>query len=126
MRANLSLVGPIFASSLLNRLHIMMTTMLTLTLLTSIAILIVIRRLRPLAEQIQKDGSEDINNNKHNHHILSSKTDNNQSELGLILSSKNSYTTLIQHDDDDVFLSTKSQSNGDHLQHRTSNHQNKI
>ncbi|CAF1235078.1 unnamed protein product [Adineta ricciae] len=120
-----TIVGPIFASSLLNRLHIMMTAMLILTLFTSISILIVIRRLLPLAEQTQTDGLEDINNNIHNHHILSSKTDNNQSELGLILPSKNSYTTLIQHDDDDVFLRTKSQSNGDR-QHRTSNHQNKI
>ena len=99
--------------------------MLILTLFTSIAILIVIRRLLPLAEQTQTDGLEDINNNVHNHHILSSKTDNNQSELGLISSSKNSYTTLIQHDDDDVFLTTKSQSDGDR-QHRSSNHQNKI
>ncbi|UJR30895.1 hypothetical protein I4U23_018405 [Adineta vaga] len=117
-----TIVGPLFASSLLNRLHIMMATMLALIFLTSIAILIVIKRLRPSTEKTETDDLEDINNNIHNR-TSSPKNDTNQSPSGLILSSKNSYVTLIQHDDD--LLPITNHSNGD-VQHRTVNHQKKI
>lgn len=43
----LFVVGPIFAAALLTRLHIMMTTMLTLTFFTLIALFFVLKRLRP-------------------------------------------------------------------------------
>ena len=54
------LVGPLFASLLLNRLHIMMTTMLTVTVFTLIAIFFVIKRLRPLAKQTPLENLKDL------------------------------------------------------------------
>ncbi|CAF3417874.1 unnamed protein product [Rotaria sp. Silwood1] len=92
----LFIVGPIFASTLLNRLHIMMTTMLGLTLFTLIALFIVLKRLRPLSHQSTSDEIKDANNNLNN----SSSMEDDSDEPALPLSSKNCYVTLVQHDDE--------------------------
>lgn len=92
-----TIVGPLFASSLLTRLHIMMTTMLGLTLLTLIAIFIVIKRLRPISE---KSLATDLQARRDDR---SSSLEDDSDEPGsvLALSSKKCYITLVQHDDDD-------------------------
>ncbi|CAF3371462.1 unnamed protein product [Rotaria sp. Silwood1] len=91
-----TIIGPIFASTLLNRLHIMMTTMLGLTLFTLIALFIVLKRLRPLSHQSTSDEIKDANNNLNN----SSSMEDDSDEPALPLSSKNCYVTLVQHDDE--------------------------
>ncbi|CAF0774850.1 unnamed protein product [Adineta steineri] len=113
-----TIVGPLFASSLLQRLHIMMTVMLILTILTLIAICIVIKRLRPLSKNLPSNDIENIHNNNHN---LSSKNDNNEIDSTMIISSKNSYVTLIQHDDDLSNKNFKSKSPKKHLSNHNSN-----
>ncbi|CAF1237531.1 unnamed protein product [Rotaria magnacalcarata] len=87
-----TIVGPLFASLLLNRLHIMMTAMLVLTLLTLVAILIVIKRLRPSLQKVVSNEIKDANNN-----ISSLEPDVNEQKSALL--SKNCYVTLVQHDD---------------------------
>ncbi|CAF1197478.1 unnamed protein product [Rotaria sordida] len=91
-----TIVGPIFASSLLNRLHIMMTTMLALTVFTLISLFIVLKRLRPLSQNTTSDELKDANNNLNN----STSIEDDSDEPALPLSSKNCYVTLVQHDDD--------------------------
>lgn len=86
------LVGPLFASALINRLHIMMTTMLSLTLIILIALLFVLKRLRPLSQKISTNETKDTNNN--------SSIEDDSDEPALPLSSKNCYVTLVQHDDE--------------------------
>ncbi len=92
----LSTVGPLFASALLNRLHIMMTTMLSLTLVTLVALFFVLKRLRPLSQKSVgneiKDANHDLNH--------SSSVEDDSDEPALPLSSKNCYVTLVQHDDE--------------------------
>lgn len=69
-----------------------MTTMLTLTLCVLIALLFVLKRLRPLSEKtVKSDEIKDANNN-----LKASDSE----ESGLPLSSKNCYITLVQHDDE--------------------------
>jgi hypothetical protein len=88
-----TIIGPLFASALLNRLHIMMTTMLSLTVLTLIALFFVLKRLRPLSQKVEiKDENNDLNN--------SSSVEDDSDEPALPLSSKNCYVTLVQHDDE--------------------------
>ncbi|CAF2372324.1 unnamed protein product [Rotaria sp. Silwood2] len=91
-----TIFGPIFASSLLNRLHIMMTTMLGLTIFTLIALFIVLKRLRPLSQKPTSDEIKDANNNLNNTASMEDDSD----EPALPLSSKNCYVTLVQHDDE--------------------------
>jgi hypothetical protein len=100
------LVGPLFASSLLTRLHIMMTTMLGLTLLTLVAIIVVIQRLRPLSTKLS---SNDLNS-IHDNHCSSPGDENNGQTSALTLSSKNCYLALVQNDDEqhDCLLEKKS------------------
>ena len=93
---SLLLVGPIFASSLLNRLHIMMTTMLALTVLTLIALIFVLQRLRPLSQKPLPVESKDANNNLNS----SSPPADDLDESAVSLTSKNRYITLVQHDDE--------------------------
>lgn len=88
-----TIIGPLFASSLLNHLHIMMTTMLALICLTLIAILIAIKRLRPL----NKENPSNDKNLRHNE-IKSSIED--QKLLTSTNSTKNCYVTLIQQEDE--------------------------
>jgi len=99
-----TIIGPIFASSLLNRLHIMMTTMLGFTVLTLIALFFVLNRLRPLSQKTISDETKDANNNLNN----SSSIEDDSDESALPLSSKNCYVTLVQHDDEqDEYLYNK-------------------
>jgi hypothetical protein len=96
----------------------MMTTMLALTVLTLIAIFIVVKRLRSLSKNIPLNDIKDAHNNDDNNHSSS-----NEDEPVLIstLPSKNCYVTLVQHDDDqnEYLLEKKSDnhSNGDSFQY---------
>ena len=94
--SRLSLVGPIFASSLLNHLHIMMTTMLGLILFTLIALFCILKRLRSLSHTKTSNEIKDANNNLNNN----SSVEDDSDEPALALSSKNCYITLVQHDDE--------------------------
>ena len=114
------IVGPLFASSLLNRLHIMMVTMLIVTLLTLIAIFIVVKRLRPSSEKTSSDDIEETDNHNHNH-SLSLRNDTNESALVLPSPSKNSYVTLVQHDDGQTDDFSNKNSKHDSLTKRSSN-----
>ena len=90
--------GPLFASSLLNRLHIMMTTMLILTIFSLLAIFVVIKRLLP---STKKSSSNEIRDTHNNHSSsLEDDSDESASALALASSSKNCYVTLVQHDDE--------------------------
>ncbi|CAF0940031.1 unnamed protein product [Rotaria sp. Silwood1] len=93
-----TIVGPLFASLLLNRLHIMMATMLILTSFTLIAILTVVQRLRPQSQENLSNEIKDLHNNSDHNHSLSIEHDNNEQRSSL--SSKNCYVTLVQQDDD--------------------------
>jgi hypothetical protein len=98
----------------------MMTTMLTVTLLTSIAILIVVKRLRPSSEKTSSNNIEDTDNNNNNH-SSSLTNDSNQSPLALPLPSKNSYVTLVQHDDEQTDDLSNKTCKSNSLTKRTSN-----
>jgi hypothetical protein len=74
----------------------MMTTMLTLTLLTLVALFFVLKRLRPLSQKPILNETKDANNNLNN----SSSIEDDSDEPALPLSSKNCYITLVQHDDE--------------------------
>lgn len=109
----LFVVGPLFAASLLNRLHLMMTTMLVLISLTLISIIIVIKRLRPVSQQTPSKDLKDIPTNNHTH----GSSVENTSTINANLPSKNCYVTLVQHDDEqqDCLLERrKSSSNRNH------------
>ncbi|UJR15724.1 hypothetical protein I4U23_002659 [Adineta vaga] len=92
-----TIIGPIFAAALLNRLHIMMTTMLVLTVLTLIALFFILKRLRPLSLKSDVSDRNDTNNNILNN---SSSIEDENDDSALPLSSKNCYVTLVQHDDE--------------------------
>ena len=102
-------VGPLFASLLLTRLHIMMTTMLGLTILTLIAIVIVIKRLRPPSG---KSSSADLKT-AHADRSSSPEDDSDEPASALPLSSKKSYIALVQQDDEqsDCLLNKNSKQN---------------
>ncbi len=71
----------------------MMTTMLSLTVLTLIALFFVLKRLRPLSQKTEtQNENADLNN--------SSSIEDDSDEPALPLSSKNCYVTLVQHDDE--------------------------
>jgi hypothetical protein len=70
--------------------------MLTLTLVTLIALAFVIQRLRPLSEKLVPTENKDANNNLRP--SSSMENDSNPSSSGL--SSKNCYVTLVQHEDE--------------------------
>ena len=89
------IVGPLFASSLLNRLHIMMTAMIILTVFTLITIFIVLKRLRTSTQKTPLSNTKDTHINNHN-----SSTEDDNDKPALPLSSKNCYTTLEHHDDE--------------------------
>jgi hypothetical protein len=121
------IVGPLFAASLLNRLHLMMTTMLVLTVLTLIAIFFVLKRLHATSKQVPSNDLKDANNHNHS----SSLEDEPISTSAL--PSKNCYVTLVQHDDEQIDQElnslTKHVSNhsNDNLQNRAlNNHKNEI
>lgn len=90
-----TIIGPIFASSLLDRLHFMMTTMLILTSMTLVALIFVLRRLRPLSEKLPSNETKDANNNVNVHSSINDKSD----PTPIVLSSKNCYVTLEQDDE---------------------------
>lgn len=92
-----TIIGPIFASSLLHRLHIMMTTMLSVTLLTLIALFFVLKRLRPISEKSSSDETKNLNENSKKD---SSAEDDSDEPVLALPTSKNCYVTLVQHDDE--------------------------
>ena len=93
-----TIIGPIFASSLFGHLHIMMTTMLSVTLLTLIALFFVLKRLRPLSQRTPTNETKDIDENSKKN----SSGEDSGDEPGVVplSSSKNCYVTLVQHDDE--------------------------
>ncbi|CAF2469697.1 unnamed protein product [Rotaria sp. Silwood2] len=99
-----TIVGPLFASLLLNRLHIMMATMLTLTSLTLIAILIFVQRLRPPSQENLSKEIKDVHNNSD--HNQSSSVEHDNDEQRSALSTKNCYVTLVPQDDDRLLDNT--------------------
>ena len=92
------IVGPLFAASLLNHLHLMMTTMLLLTLLTLISIFFVLKRLRSPSKQTPSKDRKEPHDNNNNHTPLLE----NQSLSTSGVPSKNCYVTLVQHDDEQI------------------------
>ncbi|CAF0906004.1 unnamed protein product [Adineta ricciae] len=92
-----TIIGPIFAAALLTRLHIMMTTMLTLTFFTLIALFFVLKRLRPLSDLNNSSDRKDPTSPSLKK--SSSIADDNE-DTALPLSSKNCYITLVQQDDE--------------------------
>ncbi|CAF0748194.1 unnamed protein product, partial [Didymodactylos carnosus] len=86
-----TIVGPLFASALLNRLHIMMTTMLSMTFLTLMLIFLILRRLIPLKNN-DKDRVTTTNNNS---------LEENGEEIAFPLSNNNNhcYVPLCRDDD---------------------------
>ncbi|CAF1342473.1 unnamed protein product [Adineta steineri] len=91
-----TIIGPLFASALLSNLHIMMTTMLILTVLTLIALSFVLKRLRITPQKPNPSEDKDANNNLN----VSSSIGDDSDEPALPLASKNCYITLVQHDDE--------------------------
>ncbi|CAF4140160.1 unnamed protein product [Rotaria socialis] len=112
-----TIIGPIFASTLLTRLHIMMTTMLGLTVFTLISLFIVLKRLRPLSQKIAPNELKDANNNLND----GSPIEDDNDESALQLSSKNCYVTLVQQDDEQDERSFSKNSKYDSLTKRLSN-----
>ncbi len=96
-----------------------MTAMLTLTLLTLIAIFIVLKRLRPLSKNTPLSDIKDTHNINHNH----SSSLENEPVSTSALPSKNCYVTLVQHDDEqnDYLLDKKTNSLIKRLSSNTSN-----
>lgn len=70
----------------------MMTAMLAFTIVTLIALLFVLKRLRPLSQKNTTNEVKDATNN--------SSIEDDSDEPALPLSSKNCYVTLVQHDDE--------------------------
>lgn len=110
----------------------MMTAMLALTLLTAIAILIVLKRLRPAPGKISHNDRDDPDTNRSPGRASSLKNDDHQSELGTVLPSKGSYVALVQHDDEHGHgspIAMKRSASGLHstgdTQSRASNHSKK-
>jgi hypothetical protein len=98
----------------------MMTTMLTLTLLTLIAILIFVKRLRPSSKKPPLNDLKDANNNTTTRNHSSSLEDEPISTSAL--PSKNCYVTLAQHDDEqNDYLLKKSNSLTKRLSNENSN-----
>lgn len=115
------LVGPLFASALFNREHIMMSSMLGLTLFTSIALLFVLNRLRPLSQQSKKNESKSEINDLNNNTTKNSLGEDDSDESALPLSSKNRYVTLVQHDDEQKTYLSNRTSKSNSLTKRLSN-----
>ncbi|CAF0927002.1 unnamed protein product [Didymodactylos carnosus] len=89
-----TIIGPLFASVLLNRLHIMMTILLCMTVLTLIFIFLVLRRLIPMTNNVEKhinnsnnlveeNGQQiafPLSNNNNNCYVTLSRDDNGHDE----------------------------------------------
>ena len=75
----------------------MMTTMLGLTLLTLTAILISIKRLRPISEKSSSTDLQATGDDRSS----SLGDDSDEPASALALPSKKCYITLVQHDDDE-------------------------
>lgn len=114
-----SLAGPLFASALLNREYIMMSSMLGLTVLTSIALLFVLKRLRPISQMNKKNDVKNEPNDLNNNHSSSIEDDSDESALPL--SSKNRYVTLVQQDDEQQNYLSNRTSKGNSFTKRLSN-----
>lgn len=93
--------------------------MLGLTLLTSIALLFVFNRLRPLSQMNKKTDDKNESNDLNNNHSSSIEDDSDESALPL--SSKNRYVTLVQHDDEQQNYLSNRTSKGNSFTKRLSN-----